>query len=225
MNKMNQKRVKTLIKDNAIVNKAIELMDMERSNQNNAVQSFYRTAKAMEKADEYLKSKEFQTELKNAEVKDYNKKEIVPLIFGVSYVKFARELQVAKLTQKQVNDFVKAVQKDDKMSVSKQGLLSFVKGKKQVKTETAKAKTTPTKEGGQEETKNGGQESNIIFGCHFNPFGLVEAKGSLKITKGGIENSDKLSAEQLMDIRNSLKFAEAQVEKLLSTKVVKRVKK
>jgi len=162
MNKMNQKRVKTLIKDNAIVNKAIELMDMERSNQNNAVQSFYRTAKAMEKADEYLKSKEFQTELKNAEVKDYNKKEIVPLIFGVSYVKFARELQVAKLTQKQVNDFVKAVQSDDKMSVSKQGLLSFVKGKKQVKNETPKPKATPTKEGGQEESKEGGEETEIL---------------------------------------------------------------
>ena len=159
MNKMNQKRVKTLIKDNAIVNKAIELMDMERSNQNNAVQSFYRTAKAMEKADEYLKSKEFQTELKNAEVKDYNKKEIVPLIFGVSYVKFARELQVAKLTQKQVNDFIKAVQKDDKMSVSKQGLLTFVKGKKLPKTTPPQ---TPTKNGGEEETKNGGQESNVI---------------------------------------------------------------
>ena len=159
MNKMNQKRVKTLIKDNAIVNKAIELMDMERSNQSNAVQSFYRTAKAMEKADEYLKSKEFQTELKNAEVKDYNKKEIVPLIFGVSYVKFARELQVAKLTQKQVNDFIKAVQKDDKMSVSKQGLLTFVKGKKLPKTTPPQ---TPTKNGGEEETKNGGQESNVI---------------------------------------------------------------
>jgi hypothetical protein len=162
MNKMNQKRVKTLIKDNAIVNKAIELMDMERSNQNNAVQSFYRTAKAMEKADEYLKSKEFKTELKNADVKDYNKKEIVPLIFGVSYVKYARELQVAKLTQKQVNDFVKAVQKDDKMSVSKQGLLSFVKGKKQVKTETPKPTPKQANEGGQEETKEGGKESNVI---------------------------------------------------------------
>lgn len=162
MNKMNQKRVKTLIKDNAIVNKAIELMDMERSNQNNAVQSFYRTAKAMEKADEYLKSKEFQTELKNADVKDYNKKEIVPLIFGISYPKFARELQVAKLTQKQVNDFVKAVQKDDKMSVSKQGLLSFVKGKKRPKTETPKRTPKPTNEGGQEETKEGGKESNVI---------------------------------------------------------------
>jgi len=162
MNKMNQKRVKTLIKDNAIVNKAIELMDMERSNQNNAVQSFYRTAKAMEKADEYLKSKEFKTELKNADVKDYNKKEIVPLIFGVSYVKYARELQVAKLTQKQVNDFVKAVQKDDKMSVSKQGLLSFVKGKKQVKTETPKPTPKQANEGGKEETKEGGKESNVI---------------------------------------------------------------
>ena len=162
MNKMNQKRVKTLIKDNAIVNKAIELMDMERSNQSNAVQSFYRTAKAMEKADEYLKSKEFKTELKNADVKDYNKKEIVPLIFGVSYVKYARELQVAKLTQKQVNDFVKAVQKDDKMSVSKQGLLSFVKGKKQVKTETPKPTPKQANEGGQEETKEGGKESNVI---------------------------------------------------------------
>ena len=162
MNKMNQKRVKTLIKDNAIVNKAIELMDMERSNQNNAVQSFYRTAKAMEKADEYLKSKEFQTALKNADVKDYNKKEIVPLIFGMSYAKFARELQVAKLTQKQVNDFIKAVQKDDKMSVSKQGLLAFVKGKKQVKNETAKPTPKQAKEGGKEETKEGGQESNVI---------------------------------------------------------------
>ena len=162
MNKMNQKRIKTLIKDNAIVNKAIELMDMERSNQNNAVQSFYRTAKAMEKADEYLKSKEFQTALKNADVKDYNKKEIVPLIFGMSYAKFARELQVAKLTQKQVNDFIKAVQKDDKMSVSKQGLLAFVKGKKQVKNETAKPTPKQAKEGGQEETKEGGQESNVI---------------------------------------------------------------
>ena len=162
MNKMNQKRIKTLIKDNAIVNKAIELMDMERSNQNNAVQSFYRTAKAMEKADAYLKSKEFQTALKNADVKDYNKKEIVPLIFGMSYAKFARELQVAKLTQKQVNDFIKAVQKDDKMSVSKQGLLAFVKGKKQVKNETAKPTPKQAKEGGQEETKEGGQESNVI---------------------------------------------------------------
>ena len=119
-------------------------------------------AKAMEKADEYLKSKEFQTALKNADVKDYNKKEIVPLIFGMSYAKFARELQVAKLTQKQVNDFIKAVQKDDKMSVSKQGLLAFVKGKKQVKNETAKPTPKQAKEGGQEETKEGGQESNVI---------------------------------------------------------------
>ena len=227
MSNLNEKRVKALLKGNVIVDKAIKLMKDETANKSCTIRSFHNTAKQMLEVKNLLSSPKFKNELKKAEVKGMdNIKKLVPIVLGISYTKFARELQVAKVTITQLNAFIKAVKEDESISVSKQGLLAFVKGKKRVKTESVKPTAEPTNEGGKEETKEGGKESNIIFGCHFTPFGLVEAKGSLKITKeGGIENSDKLSAEQLMDIRNALKFAEAYVEKLLSTKTVKRVKK
>jgi len=226
MSNLNEKRVKTLLKGNAIVDKAIELMKTEGANKSATIRSFHKTAKHMVEVKTLLSSAKFKNEMKKAEIKGMdNIKVLVPIALGISYSKFARELQVAKVTITQLEAFIKAVKGDEDISVSKQGLLSFVKGKKRAKTKTAEPTPKADVESGEEETKDGGEESNIIFGCHFTPFGLVEAKGSLKITKGGIENSDKLSAEQLMDIRNSLKFAEAQVEKLLSTKIVKRVKK
>ena len=84
-----------------------------------------------------------------------NIKKLVPIVLGISYTKFARELQVAKVTLTQLNAFIEAVKEDESISVSKQGLLAFVKGKKKEKTDTI----IITDEGGQEETKDGGEDT------------------------------------------------------------------
>ena len=163
MSNLNEKRVKALLKGNAIVDKAIKLMKDETANKSCTIRSFHNTAKQMLEVKKLLSSPKFKNELKKAEVKGMdNIKKLVPIVLGISYTKFARELQVAKVTITQLNAFIKAVKEDESISVSKQGLLAFVKGKKQVKTETAKPTPKQAKEGGQEETKEGGQESNVI---------------------------------------------------------------
>ena len=163
MSNLNEKRVKALLKGNAIVDKAIKLMKDETANKSCTIRSFHNTAKQMLEVKKLLSSPKFKNELKKAEVKGMdNIKKLVPIVLGISYTKFARELQVAKVTITQLNAFIKAVKEDESISVSKQGLLAFVKGKKQVKTETPKPTPKQANEGGQEETKEGGQESNVI---------------------------------------------------------------
>lgn len=224
--KLHEKRVKELLKGNAIVEKAIELIKAEKSDMACTIRAFHRTAKQMVEVKKLLSSAKFKNEMKAKEIKGMTMKKLVPIAVGKAYPTFCLELQVAKVTLTQLNAFIKAVKEDDSISVSKQGLVAFVKGKKRAKTDSVKPTAEPTNAGGgKEETKDGGEESNIIFGCHFTPFGLVKAKGSLKITKGGIENADKITPEQLLDMRNALKFAEAQLEKLASKKTIKRAKK
>ncbi len=173
MSKLNEKRVKTLLKGNAIVDKAIELMKTETANKSCTIRSFHKTAKHMVEVKTLLSSAKFKNEMKKAEIKGMeNIKVLVPIALGISYSKFARELQVAKVTITQLEAFIKAVKGDEDISVSKQGLLSFVKGKKR-----AKKKTKPTPksdvESGEDETKDSGEEptpkSNII--------GVFELKG------------------------------------------------
>ena len=156
MSNLNEKRVKALLKGNAIVDKAIKLMKDETANKSCTIRSFHATAKQMLEVKKLLKSPKFKNELKKAEVKGMdNIKKLIPIVLGISYTKFARELQVAKVTITQLNAFIKAVKEDESMSVSKQGLLSFVKGKKQVKTDII----IITDEGGEEETKEGGEDT------------------------------------------------------------------
>jgi hypothetical protein len=156
MSKLNEKRVKTLLKGNAIVDKAIELMKTETANKSCTIRSFHKTAKHMVEVKTLLSSAKFKNEMKKAEIKGMeNIKVLVPIVLGISYSKFARELQVAKVTITQLEAFIKAVKGDEDISVSKQGLLSFVKGKKRAKTPTPKAET----KGGEEESKDGGEES------------------------------------------------------------------
>lgn len=156
MSKLNEKRVKALLKGNAIVDKAIELMQNETANKSCTIRSFHKTAKHMVEVKTLLSSAKFKNEMKKAEIKGMeNIKVIVPIVLGISYPKFARELQVAKVTITQLEAFIKAVKGDEDISVSKQGLLSFVKGKKRAKTPTPKAET----KGGEEESKDGGEES------------------------------------------------------------------
>jgi len=162
MSKLNEKRVKTLLKGNAIVDKAIELMKTETANKSCTIRSFHKTAKHMVEVKKLLSSAKFKNELKKAEIKGMeNIKVLVPIVLGISYSKFARELQVAKVTITQLEAFIKAVKEDEEISVSKQGLLSFVKGKKRVKSETPKPTAKPTpksdSDGGKEETKDGGE--------------------------------------------------------------------
>ena len=154
--KLHEKRVKTLLKGNAIVEKAIELMKAEKSDMACTIRAFHKTAKHMVEVKTLLSSAKFKNEMKKAEIKGMeNIKVLVPIVLGISYSKFARELQVAKVTITQLEAFIKAVKGDEDISVSKQGLLSFVKGKKRAKTPTPKAET----KGGEEESKDGGEES------------------------------------------------------------------
>ncbi len=229
MSKLNEK-IAELVKGNKAIENYLEVSVMEKSNEQKLNKLMAQIKSANDRLiDSWVKSGKFalavekelnqiMKELKS-EGLTITMKELVPLTIG-GYQGFRRNVQIGNLTEKQVEAFRNAVHKDSTIAVQKTSIIDFAKGKK-------KTKPTPKadNDGGQEETKDDGKESNIIFGCHFTPFGLVEAKGSLKITKVGIENADKLSVKQLMDISNSLKFAEAQVEKLLSTKSVKRVKK
>lgn len=160
MSKLNEKRVKALLKGNAIVDKAIELMKTETANKSCTIRSFHKTAKHMVEVKTLLSSAKFKNEMKKAEIKGMeNIKVLVPIVLGISYSKFARELQVAKVTITQLDAFIKAVKGDEDISVSKQGLLSFVKGKKRAKTKTAEPTPKADAESGKEEVKDGGEES------------------------------------------------------------------
>ena len=131
-------------------------MKAEKSDMACTIRAFHKTAKHMVEVKTLLSSAKFKNEMKKAEIKGMeNIKVLVPIVLGISYSKFARELQVAKVTITQLEAFIKAVKGDEDISVSKQGLLSFVKGKKRAKTPTPKAET----KGGEEESKDGGEES------------------------------------------------------------------
>ena len=107
-----------------------------------------------------LSSAKFKNEMKAKEIKGMTMKKLVPIAVGKAYPTFCLELQVAKVTLTQLNAFIKAVKEDDSISVSKQGLIAFVKGKKRAKTESVKPTAKPTNAGGgKEETKEGGEDT------------------------------------------------------------------
>ena len=214
MRNLNEKRVKALLKGNAIVDKAIKLMKDETANKSCTIRSFHNTAKQMLEVKKLLSSPKFKNELKKAKVKGMdNIKKLVPIVLGISYTKFARELQVAKVTITQLNAFIKAVKEDESISVSKQGLLAFVKGKKQVKTETPKPTPKQAKEGGQEETKEGGQgDREQVFNYGGVKVDFVK-KGNTKVIDfngASPQDFDKAMKQFQMDI----KLHNASVEKV-----------
>lgn len=217
--KMHEKRVKTLLKGNAIVDKAIKLMKDEASNKSCTIRSFHATAKQMVEVKKLLSSAKFKNEMKSKEIKGMTIKKLVPIALGISYPKFARELQVAKVTLTQLNAFIKAVKDDESISVSKQGLLSFVKGKKRAKTDSVKPTAEQTNEGGQEETKEGGQatpKSNVV--------GVFELKGKgIKVELIEDENgrSVELNGASLKDVAKAFKLFQTQIEMLTEARVKK----
>ena len=90
--KMHEKRVKTLLKGNAIVEKAIELMKAEKSDMACTIRAFHKTAKQMVEVKTLLSSPKFRNDMKKAEIKGFeNTKNLVPIVLGISYPKFARE--------------------------------------------------------------------------------------------------------------------------------------
>lgn len=230
------KRVAELVKGNKTIENYLEVSALEKTNEEKLNKLMAQIKTSNDRLiDSWVKSGKFalavekvlNNMMKDLKAEDLSitMKQLVPLAVG-SYQAFRRNVQIGNLSEKQVEAFRTAVHKDSTIAVQKTSILDFAKGVKKTKTTTSKPKSKPTNAGGgKEETKDSGQESNIIFGCHFTPFGLVKAKGSLKITKGGIENADKLTPEQLLDMRNALKFAEAQLEKLASKKTIKRAKK
>lgn len=217
--KMHEKRVKTLLKGNAIVDKAIKLMKDEVSNKSCTIRSFHATAKQMVEVKKLLSSAKFKSEMKAKEIKGMTIKNLVPIVLGISYPKFARELQVAKVTLTQLNAFIKAVKEDESISVSKQGLLSFVKGKKRAKTDSVKPTAEPTNEGGKEETKDGGEatpKSNVV--------GVFELKGKgVKVELIEDENgrSVELNGASLKDVAKAFKLFQTQIEMLTEARVKK----
>ncbi len=217
MSNLNEKRVKTLLKGNAIVDKAIELMKTETANKSCTIRSFHKTAKHMVEVKTLLSSAKFKNEMKKAEIKGMeNIKVLVPIALGISYSKFARELQVAKVTITQLEAFIKAVKGDEDISVSKQGLLSFVKGKKRAKTPTPKAET---KGGGEEEAKDGGEESTPKS----NVVGVFELKGvKVEIIKGadGVRSVNTNGASP-QDVDKAFSTFQTMIE-ALPTKVAKK---
>jgi len=216
MSKLNEKRVKTLLKGNAIVDKAIELMKTETANKSCTIRSFHKTAKHMVEVKTLLSSVKFKNEMKKAEIKGMeNIKVLVPIALGISYSKFARELQVAKVTITQLEAFIKAVKEDEEISVSKQGLLSFVKGKKRVKSETPKPTAKPTpkaySDGGEDETKDGGE---VI--------GLFELKGvKVELIEDENGRSVELNGASLKDVAKAFKLFQTQIEMLTEVRVKK----
>jgi hypothetical protein len=216
--KMHEKRVKTLLKGNAIVEKAIELMKAEKSDMACTIRAFHKTAKQMVEVKKLLSSPKFRSDMKKAEIKGFeNIKNLVPIVLGISYPKFARELQVAKVTQTQLDAFIKAVKEDDSISVSKQGLLSFVKGKKRAKTDSVKPTAEPTNEGGKEETKDGGEESTP----------KVKILASLSVRDVKVEIIDNNGVREVRtdatpkQIQNALSTFRTMIE-ALPTKVLKK---
>ena len=157
--------------------------------------------------------------MKAKEIKGMTIKNLVPIVLGISYPKFARELQVAKVTLTQLNAFIKAVKEDESISVSKQGLLSFVKGKKRAKTDSVKPTAEPTNEGGKEETKDGGEatpKSNVV--------GVFELKGKgVKVELIEDENgrSVELNGASLKDVAKAFKLFQTQIEMLTEARVKK----
>jgi len=219
MSKLNEKRVKTLLKGNAIVDKAIELMQNETANKSCTIRSFHKTAKHMVEVKTLLSSVKFKNEMKKAEIKGMdNIKVLVPIALGISYSKFARELQVAKVTITQLEAFIKAVKEDDSISVSKQGLLSFVKGKKRVKSETPKPTPKADVESGEDETKDGGEESTPKSDV----IGVFELKG-VKVELIEDENGRgvELNGASLKDVAKAFKLFQTQIEMLTEVRVKK----
>ena len=219
--KLNEKRVKTLLKGNAIVDKAIELMKTETANKSCTIRSFHKTAKHMVEVKTLLSSAKFKNEMKKAEIKGMeNIKVLVPIVLGISYSKFARELQVAKVTITQLEALIKAVKEDEDISVSKQGLLSFVKGKKRAKTKTAEPTPKADSDGGEDKAKDGGEEStpksNIV--------GVFELKGKgIKVELIEDENgrSVELNGASLKDVAKAFKLFQTQIEMLTEVRVKK----
>ena len=216
--KMHEKRVKTLLKGNAIVEKAIELMKAEKSDMACTIRAFHKTAKQMVEVKKLLSSPKFRSDMKKAEIKGFeNIKNLVPIVLGISYPKFARELQVAKVTQTQLDAFIKAVKEDDSISVSKQGLLSFVKGKKRAKTDSVKPTAEPTNADGKEETKDGGEESTP----------KVKILASLSVRDVQVEIIDNNGVREVRtdatpkQIQNALSTFKTMIE-ALPTKVLKK---
>ena len=216
--KLHEKRVKTLLKGNAIVEKAIELMKAEKSDMACTIRAFHKTAKQMVEVKKLLSSPKFRSDMKKAEIKGFeNIKNLVPIVLGISYPKFARELQVAKVTLTQLNAFIKAVKEDDSISISKQGLVAFVKGKKRVKTDSVKPTAEPTNEGGKEETKEGGEESTP----------KVKILASLSVRDVQVEIIDNNGVREVRtdatpkQIQNALSTFKTMIE-ALPTKVLKK---
>jgi len=221
MNNLNEKRVKELLKGNAIVDKAIELMQNEGANKSATIRSFHKTAKHMVEVKTLLSSAKFKNEIKKAEIKGMdNIKVLVPIALGISYSKFARELQVAKVTITQLEAFIKAVKGDEDISVSKQGLLSFVKGKKRAKIKTAEPTPKADVESGEEETKDGGEESTPKS----NVVGVFELKGKgVKVELLEDENGRRveLNGASLKDVAKAFKLFQTQIEMLTEVRVKK----
>jgi hypothetical protein len=216
--KLHEKRVKTLLKGNAIVDKAIELMKAEKSDMACTIRAFHRTAKQMVEVKKLLSSPKFRSDMKKAEIKGFeNIKNLVPIVLGISYPKFARELQVAKVTQTQLDAFIKAVKEDDSISVSKQGLLSFVKGKKRAKTDSVKPTPKQANEGGKEETKDGGQatpKADVI--------GVFKALGvNVELIEDENGRSVELNGASLKDVAKAFKLFQTQIEMLTEARVKK----
>lgn len=216
--KLHEKRVKELLKGNAIVEKAIELMKTEKSDMACTIRAFHKTAKQMVEVKKLLSSPKFRNDMKKAEIKGFeNIKNLVPIVLGISYPKFARELQVAKVTQTQLDAFIKAVKEDDSISVSKQGLLSFVKGKKRAKTDSVKPTPKQANEGGKEETKDGGEEATP----------KVRILASLSVRDVQVEIIDNNGVREVrtdatpQQIQNALSTFKTMIE-ALPTKVLKK---
>ena len=215
--KLHEKRVKELLKGNAIVNKAIELMKTEKSDMACTIRAFHKTAKQMVEVKKLLSSPKFRNDMKAKEIKGFeNIKNLVPIVLGISYPTFARELQVAKVTITQLEAFIKAVKEDDSISVSKQGLLSFVKGKKRVKTDSVKPTAEPTPkadvESGEDKAKDGGE---VI--------GVFKLKGiKVEIIKGadGVR-SVNMNGASPQDVDKAFSTFQTMIE-ALPTKVAKK---
>ena len=218
MSNLNEKRVSELVKGNKSIESYIEVVALEKNNEENLNKLKAQIKSSSDRLiDSWVKSGAFalavEKELANvlkqlkSEGLKITMKELIPLTVG-SYSAFRRNVQIGNLTEKQVEAFRTAVHKDSTIAVQKASIIEFAKGKK-------KPKATPKKsnKGGQEEAKEGGQgDREQVFNYGGVKVDFVK-KGNTKVIDfngASPQDFDKAMKQFQMDI----KLHNASVEKV-----------
>lgn len=216
------KRVAELVKGNKAIENYLEVSALEKANEEKLNKLMAQIKTSNDRLiDSWVKSGKFALAVEkvlNKMMKDLKSeglsitmKQLVPLAVG-SYPAFRRNVQIGNLTEKQIEAFKNAVQKDSNIAVQKTSILDFAKGVKKTKSKPSNAG------GGKGETKDGGEatpKTEVV--------GLFELKG-IKVELIEDENefrSVNLNGASLKDVAKSFKLFQTQIEMLTEARVKK----